>query len=245
MPQDHHHSHAEMLDRVVEAFDYHPVGDVSRHPHGEYIAKSAVENNLGRRPRIRACQHRGKRMLSLGHFGAPRRRLIGMLQLAGNETLIALEQELEGLLGTDRRFVDCGYHQTCHSDRQRGDRQRHQFSRQDFSISNHRRFSLSVLRSPTPRTSALTRRRHAPVVVRGIQRHRLASHRIGNSEGFPNQGALASYRNCSPQTQKDTFSDDPPACYPRLDISSSSFDDLCIDISCTDRPNCLLAVGGS
>jgi hypothetical protein len=30
-------------------------------------------------------------MLSLGHFGAPIRRLIGMLQFAGDEALIAFE----------------------------------------------------------------------------------------------------------------------------------------------------------
>jgi hypothetical protein len=32
-----------------------------------------------------------------------------------------------------------------------------------------------------------------------------ASDRIGKSRGLPNRGALASYRICSPQTQKDTL----------------------------------------
>jgi hypothetical protein len=76
--------------------------------HGEDVAQSAIENNFGRRSRIRARQHRGKRMLPLGHLGAPLSRLIRMIQLAGNESLIALEQEFHSLLSAHRRLVKSG-----------------------------------------------------------------------------------------------------------------------------------------
>ena len=43
-----------------------------------------------------------------------------------------------------------------------------------------------------------------------------ASDRIGKCEGFPNREALASYRICSPQTQKDTISDGRGDCFGPL-----------------------------
>ena len=43
MPQYHHDSHAQMLDRVVEAFDHNLVGDVARHAHDEHVAESTIK----------------------------------------------------------------------------------------------------------------------------------------------------------------------------------------------------------
>ena len=71
-------------------------------------------------------------MLSLGHFGAPLRRLIRMLQLAGDETLIALEQEFERFSGRHRGRMDRGNHRTRRDDRQRGYRKQQQYLRQNF-----------------------------------------------------------------------------------------------------------------
>ena len=79
-----------MLDRVIETFDHDLIGDVTRDADREDVAEAAIENNFGG-VRISACEHRGERKLSLGNFGATLGRLIGMLELAGNQPLVAIE----------------------------------------------------------------------------------------------------------------------------------------------------------
>ena len=92
------------LGGVLEAAQLVVVHDVARDPHSEYVADPLVEDDLDRRARVHAGEHRGERVLARrgrDHL----RGVVVRLALVRGEARVARLQALERLAPASSRLV--------------------------------------------------------------------------------------------------------------------------------------------
>ena len=89
VPEHHDESRAEMFDRVFNASEFVIADHFSRRADHKKITNVLIENNLGRRARIRTADNDGKRMLRPGGLGSPGPRRFRTARRGGDEAGVA------------------------------------------------------------------------------------------------------------------------------------------------------------
>ena len=100
VPQNHHQPRAEPCRGELHAADLRRCDDVSSHADDKEVAKTLIEDNLRRHPRVRASKNDGKRLLTCRQRVAAvsARDRVGALN-ASHETAVPFHEAFECFFG--------------------------------------------------------------------------------------------------------------------------------------------------
>ena len=114
MAEYHQKAHAEHVHRVFQRGDHGIVYDLPCCAHGEQVAYSRVENDVGADTRIRAAQYRRIRLMRVDNRLARFRTAVRVHRLALRESAIACQQTVPNAARRALDLILVHKHLICH-----------------------------------------------------------------------------------------------------------------------------------